>query len=131
MKKIVTLLFVLALTACASTSINYAQEASKINLGMNKADILAILGAPKKTSMRKSGDVIVEQLSYWSKTVVGFTTLDNEALATDRVTVILEDGKVIEYGDFLSNMDRYMDKSMENTKEMMKTLNQPQPNSDK
>lgn len=122
MKKVLTVLALLFLSACASTSINYAQEASKINLGMSKSDVLAILGTPKKTSMRKVGDVVVEEMSYWSKTIVGFSTLDNEALAQDRVTVVLEDGVVTEYGDFFSNMDRYMDKSMEHTKEMMKAM---------
>lgn len=90
---------------------------------MNKNEVIAVLGAPKKTSMRKSGDVVIEELSYWSKTMVGFTPMDNEALAQDRVTIVLEDGVVTEYGDFFSNMDRYMDKSMEHSKEMMKALN--------
>lgn len=123
MKKIVLFLTMLTLSACASNNINYAQEASKITLGMNKNEVIAVLGAPKKTSMRKSGDVVIEELSYWSKTMVGFTPMDNEALAQDRVTIVLEDGVVTEYGDFFSNMDRYMDKSMEHSKEMMKALN--------
>ncbi len=48
MKNLIIILTITLLAACASTKINYAQEASKIELGMTKQAVISLLGTPKK-----------------------------------------------------------------------------------
>lgn len=122
MKKLLLIFTVILLSACVSSKINYAQEASKLELGMAKQDVFAILGAPKKTSLRKRNNEVIEELSYWSAKSIGFSTFDNEMMADDRVTIVLVDGKLSEYGDLLINMNRAMEKAMDNSVEMMKAM---------
>jgi hypothetical protein len=122
MKHILIMLMMALLTACASTKINYAQEASRIELGMTKQEVISILGIPKKTSLRKRDNEVIEEMSYWSEKSIGFSTFDNEIMADDRVAVVIIDGKVSEYGDLIMNVNRAMEKAMENNVEMMKAM---------
>ncbi|WP_076407392.1 hypothetical protein [Shewanella sp. UCD-KL12] len=61
-------------------------------------------------------------MSYWSEKSIGFSTFDNEMMADDRVMVVVVDGKVTEYGDLIMNMNRAMEKAMDNNLEMMKAM---------
>ncbi|MBO1897605.1 hypothetical protein HNW13_017860 [Shewanella sp. BF02_Schw] len=126
MKNLIIILTITLLAACASTKINYAQEASKIELGMTKQQVISLLGTPKKTSLRKRNDSVVEEMSYWSEKSIGFSTFDNEMMADDRVMVVVVDGKVTEYGDLIMNMNRAMEKAMDNNLKMMKAMPQPE-----
>jgi major membrane immunogen (membrane-anchored lipoprotein) len=124
MRKLTWVLVTASLLAgCATT--NYANKAMSINMGMSKAQVVALMGPPKKSSARKIPEGLVERYSWWSPKVIGFTPIDNEMLASDRVSVVFENGKVVEWGDKYDFADS-IDKSREIQAEMIKSL--PQPN---
>jgi len=120
MKKIFIVAFTLFITiGCATT--NYAQQASRLSLGMKKQEVINILGVAKKSSMRKHEGEIIEKLSYWTAKTIGFTTFDNEMMASDAVSVTLTDGIVTEWGNSM-DISRVMEKSMEQQAKIMKNM---------
>ncbi|WP_263080873.1 hypothetical protein [Endozoicomonas sp. Mp262] len=121
MKYILTLILSLTLVGCASTKINYAQEASKLSLAMTKQDVIQLLGQPKRTSVRMHQGKKVEELSYWSEVVYGCTPVDNEMLANDRVTITLTDGVVTEWGDKLDH-NRMIEKAYEQQQKLLQDI---------
>ena len=121
MKKIITIIFTLIITVGCSSTTNYAQKASALSLGMTKQEVINILGAPKKTSMRKYDGKVIEKLSYWTPKTIGFTTFDSEMHASDAVSIILTDGVVTEWGNSM-DISRIMEKSMEQQTKMMKNM---------
>ena len=121
MKEIIVVVFTLFITiGCASTT-NYAQQASGLSLGMKKQEVIRVLGVAKKSSMRKYEGKVIEKLSYWTAKTIGFTTFDNEMMASDAVSVILTDGIVTEWGNSM-DISRIMEKSMEQQAKIMKNM---------
>lgn len=103
MSKIIALaLMVFWLAGCAPSvqMVDFHQKALSLSLGMNKSDVTHILGAPKRTEVIEES----ERWIYWNKVRSGNTYIDNEQLATDRLTVTFINGAVSDWGqDILSD----------------------------
>lgn len=89
-------LSVLAVTACAPKvdTVDYNQRSLQLSLGMSKANVLEIMGEPRRTDVNQER----ERWIYWNKVLYGYTVVDNEQLATDRLTVTFVKGKVAKWG---------------------------------
>ncbi|HAG3415592.1 TPA: outer membrane protein assembly factor BamE [Salmonella enterica] len=86
----------LTITACAPTvqKIDYNQKSMLLSLGMSKNDVMQVMGTPRRTDVNQER----ERWIYWNKAVYGYTVVDNEQLATDRLTVTFVNGKVTKWG---------------------------------
>lgn len=127
MYKFITLVLVLFFLAGCATTENYTSKAMKVSMDMTKEEVIAFMGVPKRVSARKSNDGLVERFSWWSPKIIGFTPIDNEMLAADRVFVRFLNGKVVEWGDKY-DFSESMEKSREAQTEMLKNIHQtPSP----
>lgn len=61
---------------------------------MSKNDVMQVMGTPRRTDVNQER----ERWIYWNKAVYGYTVVDNEQLATDRLTVTFVNGKVTKWG---------------------------------
>ena len=86
------------LAGCASGA-NYSGQAMSLQMGMSKAQVVALMGQPKKTSARTDDDDLIERYSWWAPKQIGFSASDNEMMSGDRVAVKFVNGKVTEWGD--------------------------------
>ena len=86
----------LTITACAPTveKVDYNQKSMLLSLGMGKNDVMQIMGAPRRTDVNQER----ERWIYWNKVLYGYSVVDNEQLATDRLTVTFVNGKVTKWG---------------------------------
>ena len=92
----IVILMVLLLSACAShNKIDYNERSFLLNIGMSKNDVMSVLGTPRRTDV--SADR--ERWIYWNPAVYGFTVVDNEQLASDRLVVTFIDGKVTRWAN--------------------------------
>ncbi|MDA5495391.1 cell envelope protein SmpA [Yersinia intermedia] len=106
----------LALSACAPSvkPVDYSQRSMLLSLGMGKGDVMQIMGAPRRTDVNPDR----ERWIYWNKVFYGYTLVDNEQLATDRLTVTFMDGKVAKWGqqtmtdDMLESTQKVMQASI-------------------
>jgi hypothetical protein len=121
--KFLTLVFALLFLAGCTTTQNYTSKAMTVSMDMTKEQVIALMGVPKRVSARKINDGLVERLSWWSPKIIGFTPIDNEMLATDRVFVRFLNGKVVEWGDKY-DFSESMEKSQEAQTEMLKSIHQ-------
>lgn len=89
-------LSVLAVTACAPKvqTVDYNQKSMLLSLGMGKNDVMQVLGSPRRTDVTSER----ERWIYWNKVLYGYTIIDNEQLATDRLVVTFVNGKVTKWG---------------------------------
>ena len=87
---------VLAITGCAPKvqKIDYNQKSMLLSLGMSKNDVMQIMGSPRRTDVNSER----ERWIYWNKTLYGYTIIDNEQLANDRLVVTFVSGKVAKWG---------------------------------
>lgn len=121
MKKII-ILTLAALFAYGCATANYAQKAMSISMDMTKEQVLDLMGPPKRVAARKSvNNQLVERYSWWSPKMIGFTPIDNELIATDRVFVSFKDGKVVEWGDRYDVSDS-IERSREVQTEILKNI---------
>ena len=109
----------LLLSGCAT--VNYTSKAMGVTMDMTKEQVVALMGPPKRVSARKSNDDLIERFSWWSPKVIGFTPIDNEMIATDRVFVRFVNGKVVEWGDKY-DFSESIEKSREAQAEMLKNI---------
>ena len=96
MRKIVWSFIIAAsalLSGCAN-KVDYNQRSMLLSLGMNKNSVMEIMGPPKRTDVNSER----ERWIYWSDVMYGFTVINNEQLATDRLTVTFVNGKVTKWG---------------------------------
>lgn len=96
MKKIMILFFTiitLLASGCAN-KIDYNQRSLRLSLGMDKPEVQSIMGNPRRTDVNSDR----ERWIYWNPTMVGFTLIDNEQLAQDRLVVTFVNGKVTKWG---------------------------------
>lgn len=114
MKKLIVILMTMILIGCTPKP-SYNQLAMKLHMGMSKQETINLLGEPKKVSARNSDKGIIEVLSYWGLSIVGFSVIDNQMLSQDRLFVTLLNNKVTEWGDRLDPSEM-----MEHTQEMMR-----------
>lgn len=123
MNKILALLVSAVITTgCATTP--YTTKSMSVGMGMTKSEVVSVMGPPKRASARKTPEGLVERLSWWSPVLIGFTPIDNEMMASDRVFVGFLNGKVVEWGDKYDPSDT-MEKTREMQAEMMKNLSKP------
>jgi len=101
-----------------STPIPYNQRAMSISMDMPKSQVVSLMGNPKRVSARKKDNDLIERYSWWSPVVIGFTVIDNEIIAKDRVFVLFKNEQVIEWGDKYDMSDS-MDKVTETQKAIM------------
>ncbi|MBD5805102.1 hypothetical protein AZOA_45490 [Azoarcus sp. Aa7] len=121
-KAIAFVLSAAVMAGCATTP--YTTKSMGVGMGMTKAEVVSVMGPPKRASARKTPDGLVERLSWWSPVLIGFTPIDNEMMASDRVFVGFLNGKVVEWGDKYDPSDT-MEKTREMQAEMMKNLSKP------
>jgi hypothetical protein len=124
MKNIFILAFISLLLAGCATPVDYTTKAMKVDMDMSKEQVISIMGPPKRVAARKSNEGLVERLSWWSPKTIGFTPIDNEMIATDRVFVRLLNGKVVEWGDkydFSETIEKTQEAQAEMFKNMKKT----------
>ncbi|MEI9532973.1 outer membrane protein assembly factor BamE domain-containing protein [Moellerella wisconsensis] len=107
----------LTLVGCAKST-NYNQKSAMLSLGMEKAEVQSILGAPKRTDVNQER----ERWIYWSPVYYGFTMMDNEQLATDRLVVTFTNGKVNKWGQqsLTDDMMEFSERSIKATAEIYK-----------
>jgi len=93
MKCIALVLAVLSLAGCAS-KIDYNRASLNLSLGMDKTDVQRVMGTPRRTDVNSDR----ERWIYWNPVVIGFTPIDNEQLAQDRLVVTFVNAKVTKWG---------------------------------
>ncbi|HGO5397571.1 TPA: outer membrane protein assembly factor BamE [Klebsiella oxytoca] len=104
---------VLVSTGCAPKRVDYNQKSSQLTLNMGKGDVTQILGSPRRTDVNKDR----ERWIYWNPVLIGFTVMDNESLATDRLVVTFENGKVTRWGQ-----QTFTDDAMEMSQKNMQAI---------
>lgn len=91
MIKLLILLSVVILTGCVASS----KRLAEVQIGMNKAAVVAILGEPHSTSARADGTVLLRyQLSGTNAPILSAS----DRRFAEGYTVQLKDGKVVAYG---------------------------------
>lgn len=75
-------------------NIDYNQRSLQLSLGMSKSDVMQVMGAPRRTDVNQER----ERWVYWNKIAYGYAIVDNEQMATDRLTVTFVSGKVTKWG---------------------------------
>ncbi|MCG8709273.1 outer membrane protein assembly factor BamE [Brenneria sp. 4F2] len=75
-------------------TIDYNQKSMLLSLGMSKNDVMQVMGTPRRTDVNESR----ERWIYWNKSVYGYSIIDNEQLAVDRLVVTFVGGKVAKWG---------------------------------
>ncbi|MFA5090838.1 MAG: hypothetical protein WC510_07450 [Candidatus Omnitrophota bacterium] len=122
MKKFILLMFCLGMVGCATVP-SLGEKSTSLKVGMTKSEVTQLFGAPKTTSVRKLDDGIEEKWSYWTKTIIGFTTFDDPNMAGtgNRLTVTFKNDVVQSWGDQL-DFANMMGQTTENMKEVMKNM---------
>ncbi len=112
------------LGGCATNNIDYNRNSALLGLGMSKPEVSEILGSPRRTDVNEDR----ERWVYWNKVLIGFTPIDNESLAQDRLVVTFKDGKVTRWGkqtiadDITEASQKTIESSYKAAREMQKTL---------
>jgi len=117
MRKLFIVVALLIVAGCASSRVDYNRQSMSLSLGMSKADVQAVMGAPRRTDVNQDR----ERWIYWNPVVMGFTPVDNEQLAQDRLVVTFEEGKVARWGNqtLTDDMMEASQKSMESSYRLM------------
>lgn len=111
------------LGGCATNNIDYNRNSALLGLGMSKPEVSEILGSPRRTDVNEDR----ERWVYWNKVLIGFTPIDNESLAQDRLVVTFKDGKVTRWGkqtiadDITEASQKTIESSYKAAREMQKT----------
>ncbi|MBK0032752.1 outer membrane protein assembly factor BamE [Erwinia sp. S43] len=111
MKKLIGIILGCILLVGCANKIDYNQKSMSLALGMSKPQVSSILGQPRRTDVNEER----ERWIYWNPVMVGFTPVDNEQLAGDRLVVTFVDGKVSRWGQ-----QTLADDMMENTQKLYK-----------
>lgn len=93
--KILVIVALSMLASCAANRPAYNQLTSSLSLGMGKQQAKMIMGAPRRTDVNADR----ERWIYWNPTMIGFTLLDNENLADDRVVITFREGEIVSWGN--------------------------------
>lgn len=120
---------VLLFAGCA-TAPSYSDKALKLEMGMSKSEVVDLFGRPKKTSARTQDGEIIERYSWWAPKRIGFSSVDNEMISTDRIAVKFVDGKVTEWGDSYdpgAMTERALEMQETMIESMQKSYSQPAP----
>ncbi len=118
MKKMISmaaLFLVMLIAGCAPNRVDYNKQSINLALGMSKPQVSQIMGMPKRTDVNAER----ERWIYWNPVLVGFTPIDNEQLANDRLVVTFVDGKVTRWGQ-QTIVDDAMEMSQKTTEGIIK-----------
>ena len=74
--------------------VDYNQKSMLLSLGMDKPSVMQTLGTPRRTDVNSER----ERWIYWNKAIYGYSIVDNENLATDRLVITFVNGKVTKWG---------------------------------
>ncbi|HFU2857264.1 TPA: outer membrane protein assembly factor BamE [Enterobacter cloacae] len=74
--------------------IDYNKRSLSLSIGMTKAQVMDVMGAPRRTDVNTDR----ERWVYWNKVIYGYAIVDDERLANDRLTVTFVDSKVTKWG---------------------------------
>lgn len=107
------------LTGCANR-IDYNKQSINLSLGMDKQSVSNIMGPPRRTDVNEER----ERWIYWNPVMVGFTAVDNEQLAGDRLVVTFKNGKVSKWGK-QTLTDDMMEASQKNIQAMSAAIRPP------
>ncbi len=124
--KLTLALSVAALVAgCATNQIDYNSSSRLLGLGMSKPEVTAILGNPRRSDVNEDR----ERWIYWNKVLIGFTPIDNENLAQDRLVVTFKDGKVTRWGKqtIADDVTEASQKSIESSYKALREMQKPVP----
>lgn len=113
------LLLVVFLTGCANR-IDYNKQSINLSLGMDKQAVSSIMGSPRRTDVNEER----ERWIYWNPVMVGFTAVDNEQLAGDRLVVTFKNGKVSKWGQ-QTLTDDMLEASQKNIQTMSAAIKNP------
>jgi len=122
MRKILIVAALLIIAGCANNRIDYNRQSMNLSLGMSKADVQATMGLPRRTDVNEDR----ERWIYWNPVVMGFTPVDNEQLAQDRLVVTFENGKVARWGNQTLTADM-MEASQKTIEASYKVMQQASP----
>ncbi|MEI7177136.1 outer membrane protein assembly factor BamE domain-containing protein [Pectobacterium carotovorum] len=120
MKWLFTLMALFMLSGCAN-KIDYNRASLNLAIGMSKSDVQGVMGAPRRTDVNTDR----ERWIYWNPVVVGFTPIDNEQLAQDRLVVTFINNKVIKWGkqtiadDITESTQKMYQQSRENPQQVI------------
>jgi outer membrane protein assembly factor BamE (lipoprotein component of BamABCDE complex) len=109
MKKLFFVLVSLFMLSGCANRIDYNQKSLSLSLGMSKQEVQSVMGQPRRTDVNQDR----ERWIYWNPVMVGFTPVDNEQLAQDRLVVTFVGGKVTKWGK-----QTLSDDIMENTQKI-------------
>lgn len=114
MRRFFAMIFTIFLIAgCASNQIDYNRSSLDLEIGMSKMDVQGLMGPPRRTDVNEDR----ERWIFWSPVVIGFTPMDNEHLAQDRLVVTFRGGKVVRWtnqtlsDDMLEASERMLESS--------------------
>lgn len=116
------LLSSILLAGCAS-KIDYNSSSLRLKIGMEKEEVASVMGAPRRTDVNQDR----ERWIYWNPVYYGFTLVDNENLAQDRLVVTFKDGKVDRWGkqtisdDVMEASQKTIESSYKAARELQKT----------
>ena len=117
-RKVGIFIMSILLSGCAAKGIDYNAASSSLEIGMSKEQVKSHLGPPRRTDVNAER----ERWIYWNPTVYGFTPIDNEALAGDRLVVTFKQGAVDQWGNQTMQAD-----AMEMSSKIMESVySQPQ-----
>ncbi|WP_313240358.1 outer membrane protein assembly factor BamE domain-containing protein [Stutzerimonas kunmingensis] len=123
MRNILIMAALVVIAGCANNRIDYNRQSMSLSLGMSKADVQAVMGLPRRTDVNEER----ERWIYWNPVMMGFTPVDNEQLAQDRLVVTFEDGKVARWGNqtLTDDMLEASQKSIESSYKVMQQGSPP------
>jgi outer membrane protein assembly factor BamE (lipoprotein component of BamABCDE complex) len=116
MKRIVIcFLGILMLSGCTPkiTHIDYNEKSLSLSLGMSKSDVSLTMGSPRRTDVNPER----ERWIYWNPVLIGYSYMDSEQLATDRLVITFVNNKVTKWGN-----QSYTDDAMEMSQKTTETI---------
>lgn len=110
-------------TGCATNRVDYNNNSRLLGMGMSKSEVSTVLGNPRRTDVNEDR----ERWIYWNAVRIGFTPIDNENLAQDRLVVTFKDGKVSRWGNqtFADDMNEATQKNLASSFKAARELQKP------
>jgi len=122
MRSIIFIAAMTILAGCASHRIDYNRQSMNLSLGMSKTEVQTVMGSPRRTEVNE----LRERWIFWNPVMMGFTPVDNEHMAQDRLVVTFQEDKVVKWGN-QTMADDIMEASQKSMETSYKLLLQSQP----
>jgi len=100
MKRIFAVIFAIVfIVGCANSNrvdrIDYNKSSLHLEIGMSKSEVQSLIGFPRRTDVSEDR----ERWIFWNPVIIGFTLIDNEQLAEDRLVVTFKEDKVVRWSN--------------------------------